>query len=56
MNKKTTKGSADKAYLKSLSFPGLSQSQVMARAGKLPPEAENFTAILEGIQEPDFSR
>lgn len=49
MNKKTTKGSADKAYLKSLSFPGLSQVQVMARAGKFPPEAENFTAILEGI-------
>jgi hypothetical protein len=51
MNKKTTKGSADKAYLKSLSFPGFSQAQVMARAGKLPPEAENFTAILEGVLE-----
>ncbi|MHC5825815.1 MAG: hypothetical protein ACYT04_60695, partial [Nostoc sp.] len=41
--------SADKAYLKCFSSPGFSQAQVMARAAKLPLEAENLTAILDGV-------
>lgn len=51
MNKKPTKVSADKTYLKHFSMPGFSQAQVMARTGKLPPESENFIAIVEGVYE-----
>ncbi|MDZ7969699.1 MAG: hypothetical protein RM368_32950 [Nostoc sp. DedSLP03] len=51
MNKKPTKVSADKTYLKHFSVPGFSQAQIMARAGKLPPESENFIAIVEGVYE-----
>ena len=51
MNKKQNQAIADKAHLKCFSFPGFSQAQVMARAGKLVPEAENLTAILEGVLE-----
>lgn len=51
MNKKQNQAIANKAHLKCFSHPGFSQAQVIARAGKLPPEAENFTAILDGVLE-----
>ncbi|MBN3949952.1 MAG: hypothetical protein HWQ38_27160 [Nostoc sp. NMS7] len=50
MSKKKNEAS-DKAHLRDFSSPGFSQSQVMARVAKLPPEAENFIAILDGVLE-----